>query len=235
MIGEIFEYILSGSPFWAYRKGYVQKSISLKSRHKRQARAWSSHLENSKKNIREFLFSVSEQSRILVFGSGYLYDFPKDRIPHFEWIFVDVVHPREVRAEFEDLVHEKKVQFINMDLNEASHETLSKLVDSATSIISLNILSQLVIGDEDLQIAESKILKHLNLLNKKKSLLICDYEKCFYSKDDELLIQQASCHSYPKQVPKEKWVWNLAPLGEISSDYRVELKVGAFYYNLSTR
>ncbi len=123
-------------------------------------------------------------------------------------------------------------------------------------VISLNLASQLPlplknyfeklpIQDEKLASTlvpfyRSMISNHFKYLERFKDkgselLLISDYEKRVYDKSGELKLVESSLenHNYSEHWQTlANWDWQLAPIGEIDKEYRLELAVAALHPKL---
>ncbi len=124
-------------------------------------------------------------------------------------------------------------------------------------VISLNLLSQLPMAlknyIEKLNIPHlandeifnhfyrNLILNHLSFLrsfavNGAKVLLISDTEKMVYNHNKELKACESSLEGLDESIFKDwdspyEWDWDLAPIGELDSQYSLQLKIKVFRIN----
>ncbi len=242
MILEFLQLLTSDAPKWAKKQKLVKESIAIAARHRRNSMAWASHLENCKNEIREFRVRHSNAKAIAIFGSGHLLDIPNELLddPKLSIFLFDAVHPRALRKKrFRARCH-----FINCDLNASSKnlfEMFSAQLKQCELFFSMNLLSQLALsGSQHLayspekrnEFARSLIENHLLFLRSLPgtTLLISDFEKRFLNQQDEVILSESSLWNIEMPRPQKTWLWNLAPRGEISNDFRVELQVGVWEY-----
>lgn len=152
------------------KMNFASDQQGIMNRYLREAHNWQSHLYNARQFIIEFAESLKGKNKLVVFGSGWLLDFPLEELAErFHRItLVDIHHPAQVRH--------KVQKYPNITLLEAditgngillSHDfvenytgnkfarlftpDISTILDilkkdhtpSDTSAVSLNILSQL--------------------------------------------------------------------------------------------
>ncbi|MGB9747029.1 MAG: hypothetical protein ACPLXM_08895 [Bacteroidales bacterium] len=86
----------------------------IMNRYLREAHNWQSHLYNARQYIIEFADSLQGKEKLVVFGSGWLLDFPLEELSErFQQItLVDVHHPAQVQ-------HRIQNKFTNVSLLEA--------------------------------------------------------------------------------------------------------------------
>ncbi len=115
----------------------------------------------------------------------------------------------------------------------------------ADLIISANILSQLALLP--IEHTEKKLKRPLTLEEKDRvctgfanrhieSLSACQGRKLIYSdrvvtyrsKDGEVIYEGSYPANFTGYTALKSWIWNLAPLGEASKDYAIEMKIEAF-------
>lgn len=114
-------------------------------------------------------------------------------------------------------------------------------------VISANLLSQLhlapkkivealpkkhKISEEDVSTFCQKItdahLKYLMNFKHSQVLLITDIETHVLDKNNQLMENSKLPYSTPLPAPQKAWNWNVAPLGEISNEYSLQMKVASF-------
>ncbi len=243
MIFEFIQSFLSDAPEWAKKQGLLKESIAIRARYSRQKKTWAAHLQNCHREIEAFVASHPKQKKIGVFGSGYLLDFPKSILsdPAYKLILFDAVHPRAVRVK----KTQAKLKFVTVDLNlapEILNFDFQEDLASCDLLISTNCLSQLALygakkisdnGDLREKFAQKLISQHLYFLRelKKPTLLLSDFEKIFKSPEQKTLVQENTLAKVKLKPPQREWLWQLAPLGEVSRTYSIELQVGSWLIN----
>ncbi len=241
LIFEFFQSLLSDAPKWAIKQKLVNESIAIKARHERQKSHWANHLIGSQSEILKFINEFPHSKEIAVFGSGHLFDFPTELFSRkdLEFFLFDAVHPKSVRRQS----YAAKVHFLNADLNlkpEVLKQQFAEAFGKCDLFISLNLLSQLALGgsahlskSEHLRktFAQTLVSNHLALLKNRKTLLISDFEKNIYDREDKNILFDSTLWDYKMPQPIRKWEWDLAPFGEVSKKYRIELTVGLWRFN----
>lgn len=240
MIYEFIEALLSDAPKWARKQNLVKESVAIGARYKRQSKAWAEHLANCQNEIQEFVLKYKSAKRITILGSGHLLDVPAGLLENksYEFYLFDAVHPRSIRK----TRYKAKCHFLVADLNLGAQELKRQFHSEFSAcdlVISLNLLSQLALsGSQHLQqkpnerasYAKSLVENHISLLESmaRPYLLISDFEKHFIGLKGENILSESSLWDHQLPKPKRIWPWNLAPNGEISKDYRLELQVGVW-------
>ncbi len=240
MIYEFFQTLFSDAPHWAKRQNLVQESVAIAARYRRQKDFWLSHLENCYKEIKAF----GNAKKIAVFGSGYLLDFPAELLsnPELEIFLFDAVHPRAVRQNN----FRAKCRLITCDLNMNAAELFKSydlILRQCDAFISLNLLSQLALhGSQHLASQEKQrvvfakglVANHLGFLKSLPGpvLLISDFEKRFVDLKNEVILNETTLWGFQMPQPNRKWTWNLAPRGEVSKDFRIDLEVGVWTFHI---
>lgn len=238
MIIEFLQSLMSDAPKWAKQQNLVKESIAIGARYRRHSRAWSSHLLKCQSEIEKFISENPKAKRIAIFGSGHLLDIPKDLLNQsgFEFFLFDAVHPRSVTKS----LYKAKCHFIFCDLSQSpeqifkSHDDIFKSCDL---FISLNLLSQLALSgvsasllspEERAKLAREIISNHLSFFRALGGphLLFTDFEKRFLNTADEVIESESSIWNYDLGPAVDTWLWDLAPIGEVSPDFRIELRVG---------
>ena len=242
MILEFIQSILSDAPTWAREQGLLKESLAIHSRYLRHKEPWTAHLSHCQSEIETFLNQYPGKKKLGILGSGYLLDFPSKILndSSYELFLFDAVHPRALKTK----TTKAKLNFIYVDLNlapEILNFDFQQELASCELMLSTNLLSQLALGgsrhlenDENQRIplARQLVSQHLKFLRstKKPSILISDFEKIIKSKQGSILVQESSLANFQMPIPAHQWLWPLAPLGEISKDYSIELKVGTWHF-----
>jgi hypothetical protein len=158
-----------------------------------------------------------------------------------EFILIDAVHPREIQKWAKD---RNNVKLMTLDLSQPAYEVfgqLGGLISENDLVISCNLLSQLPLSHlngrnnkKDTETAVVVLRNHLEFLRKLKvpCLLISDFQRSYRSVEGQITQRESSIWGLRLQRPCIHWTWNLAPLGERSKDFSVELEVGIWQFNL---
>ena len=233
MIREFIEYWFTSSQPWGRARGLVYESVAIGARFRRQKKSWSQHLENSKKEIRNFVKTHSECKRILVLGSGHLFDFPTDlfsQLPDVQFGLVDAVHPPSTSKWARQ---HSNLQLIKQDIVYLWGQDSKVHITDWDLVISSCVASQLPLSLSESEQRSCEIVQaHFENLKKsnKKFLIITDFRRHYLSQaktavrppDDTVFGAPAV------QNPKVEWNWDLAPIGEVSRDYSIQLTVGVW-------
>lgn len=99
MLLEAFKYLTTPCPRPVRKMGYLKEMIGLASRRRRCLNAWRAHLSASRGLIVEAAASRRQRRRVVVLGSGLLYDIPLDILADLfdQVVLVDIVHMPAVR------------------------------------------------------------------------------------------------------------------------------------------
>jgi hypothetical protein len=248
MIKELIEYALTPSSELAKNFGYLKEIIGIKSRYLRNQKPWQSHLQNCHDVIVNFCEQNPQAESMAILGSGFLQEVPiKFILNHFKKIYLyDLVFPREVRALAKQ---HTKIELVECDLSGALEFLQNGKLRMrspyfqipADLVLSVNLLSQLplkpyqwILDKKLAEVSECEkfcreiIKNHLRLLKQSSqpSLLISDYEKVFYDRNQNLIESQSSLFSVPISGQKLRtWDWHIAPIGELNPRYSMVLKV----------
>jgi len=146
MIMEFLDFCRTPASFSARKRGFVFEAIAFHHRAQRNKLAWSRHWQICHDLTRDLTRDFAEAKSLAIFGSGGLFEIPKDElVRHFDrLILVDQVFPREVRKWIKEGPFSKKIQLVEWDFANPrqSPAQLLRLV-SADLVISANLLSQL--------------------------------------------------------------------------------------------
>lgn len=222
MIKEFFEYCLTPASFQARRSGGLYEAIAFESRARRNEKHWSPHWKICKGLVVDFLENNQGAEDLCIFGSGCLFEVPRDILSAKlkRLVLVDQVFPRSVRAWVQKQTF--PIEMIECDLAQSFPRHLRS--DLA---ISANLFSQLSLSRprEKKKIEE----KHLQDLHSLRSpiLLWTDVEKFFQnSQTQEILHREATVLTELKN-PVKNWIWKLAPAPECHQDFDVHLEMRA--------
>jgi len=162
--------------------------------------------------------------RIVLLGAGLLNDVPIRELSEkfFEVILLDAFFLDSTLAQIKKYPN---VKFISKDISKI--ENLTDL--DFDHLVSLNILSQLLLKEESIAIKQQIINKHWGLLVgntvRSKVILITDYLKQIFDRNNQKKLEESSLADYDIPQADRYWDWDLAPLGELDSNYSMMLKV----------
>lgn len=99
MLLEYLEYLTTDCPAYARRLGYLKEAIAIKARYRRHCEAWGPHLVRSRAVVNRAVEACNGRRTAIVLGSGLLLDIPIGALAAaFERVLcVDVVHLRSAR------------------------------------------------------------------------------------------------------------------------------------------
>lgn len=162
MLKELLTYFTNPCPKHIRHMGYLYEAIAMRERYRRNKASWLKHLENSKNFILTTSEKIQNRHKIIIIGSGLLFDVPLKQLADLfkEVILVDIVHLTEVRRHTKryknvslveyDVTNTAKILFQNikngiMDLPDSLPDlpTDIGIEPEASLVVSLNILSQL--------------------------------------------------------------------------------------------
>ncbi len=103
------------APKYAYAMGYVHGLRHLHARGRRCRLVWTPHVEHSRALILEAAQQCAKHERVLVIGSGPLYDVPVAQLSwrFAEVVLADIVHLRRVRQKVRGY---KNVRLVTIDV-----------------------------------------------------------------------------------------------------------------------
>jgi hypothetical protein len=229
MLFELYQTLTTPCPRPVKDVGYLRELIGMAARYRRCERAWKPHL----KHCRDWICQAMQGSRgrVVVLGSGLLYDVPLAALSeHFdEVVLVDILHMPAVRKAVR--------RFSNVSLEvrditgfvEALHSGTSRIppnapdmaLDGADLVISLNVLSQLPVlpmafaGLEE-SVAASLMQAHVDALQKSTAriCLITEIEQQLCLDGEVVEIEDPLVGvSIPQSLKVETadWRWDFAP------------------------
>jgi len=260
MLKELFTYVIQKNVLPIARSfGHLYESISLVEREKRCRSHWRSHCENSKQFIIQQCQTLPVKKNILILGSGPLHEIPIEWLcRNFEDIFlVDVVHLQSVKK---DCAHLKNLHFIVHDISEIEDEiqktkTLIKkiphfLTDHPFScVISANVMSQIPLHlhnyisknlknsfseqeVEDFLLESTKAhFAYLHSLQAPRKLLITDVETFYFDGKGHLIETHLNYSHLKLPAAQHEWMWDVAPIPELSREWEMKMKVAGFVLN----
>ena len=159
MLLDLFTYLTTSCSPYVRRLGYLDETISMRRRYRRNKAAWQPHLDNTYAFVLALAEKTQNRNKVVILGSGLLLDVPLAELSTMfrEVVLMDVVCLPEVRRQIKGYGN---VSFIERDVTNIAerlytnrqqgiHE-LPKVISAHSAIdknagliISLNILSQL--------------------------------------------------------------------------------------------
>jgi hypothetical protein len=254
MILEWFEYLKTKSTKTAKDWGYVYQNISLKFRSRRCAKAWLSHNENSKQFVRNQITKFQPRT-VMVIGSGLLLEVPIETLlEQTDKIYlVDLVHAREIRKLAKK---NPKIELIEKDISsllgflkkgmgpfQLKNIPWKQLPEwdlpKVDLVISANLLSQIpLIISENISMTPETYEKfarhvrdqHIERLfgQAERVILFADFETRYIDRDGHRIKTESYEVNLKSLKFDREWTWEIAPYGETSKDYRIEMLVKAY-------
>ncbi|MBS1970097.1 MAG: hypothetical protein JSU04_07300 [Bdellovibrionales bacterium] len=254
MILEWLSYLQTKGTQTAKDWGYIYQNVSLRFRARRCAKAWQPHVAASHKFIQDHFDKVNPRS-ILIIGSGILMEIPIEALlAKAEKIYlVDLVHSRQVRS----LARQNsKIELIERDISsllgilkkgtgpfQLKNIPWKQLpawdLPKVDWVISANLLSQIPLMISEVlpmttetyeKFARSVRDQHIERLLEQapKVLLFADFETRYIDRAGEMI----KCETYEANLRGLKydreWLWEIAPYGETSKDYKIEMLVKGY-------
>lgn len=245
MLVEAVEFMLTPGPRWARDAGLLYQMVAFRARFRRNRMAWQDHIDRCHEFIMKAATSGPSNNRAIVFGSGLLIEVPIDYLARTfkEVVLVDAVHGLPERWR---LRHYSNIKRIEADITGLIEKTTTEPLNARFGgqqfdlAISANILSQLPLFankstiksmeyQSDSELARAIISSHIAGIRSIASTtcLITDIERI--SVDGLNQIDRSDLlHGVTLPPPTEIWRWDLAPRPELSNDYDVYSRVGAW-------
>lgn len=159
MFFDLFIHLTTSCSPCVRRMGYLDETIDMRSRYRRNRAAWQPHLDNTRRFVLAVAEKVRNRNKVVILGSGLLLDVPLAELAGMfrEVVLMDTVCLPEVRRQIKgyrnvsfiehDVTHVAERLFMNrqqgiQELPEAGYAP-SDIEKNAGLVISLNILSQL--------------------------------------------------------------------------------------------
>lgn len=215
----------------ARKNGLVSEIVAFEYRGRRQKKSWKSHLDLCHQLALDFTKSQIAPVRLLILGSGCLYEIPIENLCQIcESVhLVDLVFPRAV------LKVVKKYPNLHAHLFDLTTDQ-SKILEFSVkqqinATISANILSQLSVFQSgkhdpnlDLERAHWDLIQSIQ----GKALVWSDYERLFRNSRNNAVLE-TSPSLIAEKIPGRQiasWDWNLAPSPEYQRgvDYTLKMK-----------
>ena len=242
MLGEWFTYLTTPCPRYLREMGYLRELVGIRSRYRRCRRPWANHLDNCGKLIIEAAGACKKRRRVVVLGSGFLFDIPLAQLSSLfdEVVLVDLVHPRAARRQARRYPN---VRFVEHDVTgvlpllhtlvKGGGEALPRPGlggvpgDGADLVVSANLLSQLPLlprkylqrhGFSEGVDAFSRALVQCHLSDLAAfpgiACLITDVERLALE-DGEVVASEDPLFGLPLPYRGREWIWNIAPRPEV--------------------
>jgi hypothetical protein len=174
MIIEFFKHVLSPTPKWIKKLGFLAEAIAIDERYKRCKSNWQPHITDTKNVIFSEAKKLPQGARIMVIGAGGLHDLPYKRLSqhNYRLELVDIVFLVPAREKIKgfsnitliekDITNYAKTfaHWLKSRSGDCPSPSKPPQIDEISSqkpdlIISLNILSQLAIQFEELAYKKS--------------------------------------------------------------------------------
>jgi len=244
MLLEFLENLFTPCPRFARVMGYLREVVGIGTRYRRCKNDWRPHLERSRDVIRQAVARCSTRRKVVVLGSGRLYDVPVEELSaQFERVaLVDLIHPLPARWRCRRFAN---VEFATADImgvleplqNVAysgsvlpvSRPTTFAEDDEVDLVISLNILSQLPIipcrylrrwnqfNEDAIERFGRKLMQaHVDYLQSFRAAvcLIADVAFLTVDADEQVIKEEDALRGISLRWPGEEWIWRLAPRGK---------------------
>jgi hypothetical protein len=246
MLYEYYQLLTTPCPRPIKDMGYLRELIGMAARYRRCRTAWQPHLERCK----DWIIQAMEGSlgRVVVLGSGLLYDVPlKQLSDHFdEVVLVDILHMPEVRKTartFTNVTLKTRditgfVETLHSGASQTPPDLADMPLEGADLVISLNVLSQLAVlplAYAQLEAAACRALMqaHLDALARASGrvCLITEVEQRLCLAQEVIEKEQPLAGVViPKdlKVRSTSWDWNFAPCPERHPQYDLVYRVEGF-------
>jgi hypothetical protein len=241
MLIEAAETLLTPCPRYARVMGYLDELIGIGAQRGRCWDDWQPHLDRSQALIRQAALACPRRRKVVVLGSGRLFDVPLDDLAAAfgQVVLLDLVHPLPVRWRCRRLANVQleyaDVTAVAEQVYEAagagsplprSQPTLLLDDTDVDLVVSVNLVSQLpyvpcrylrrwnrYTGDEIERFARHLIEAHLDYLHKFRgnACLIADEVYLTYDENDRLIDERSALHGAALPAGGEQWLWRLAP------------------------
>lgn len=202
---------------------YLVEAIGLWARGQRQLRAWTPHLTKTLRVLDSTIDDIASRRTVAVLGAGPLFDVPIESLARtFQRVLlVDLAHlsTTDVRTG-----RYRNIDRMWRDLSPVDNpEPLAFLagVPQLDWVISVNLLSQ--IGRTAPEGTEREtIRRHLAALSALKMpvTLVTDVDYRVFDREGKLLEDVDMMHGHVLPPPENRWLWEVAPLGEEAPDTR---------------
>lgn len=249
MLVEACRYLTTPCSSYARKLGYLSESIAIDARYRRCKTHWAEHLAHSKRCMLEAANTCQNHRKVVILGSGGLYDVPLKELSQMfnAVLLVDIIHPVHAKREAKGLNNVILLEHDITELSKAPHSFPPKpsfLLDDrdVDLVISANILSQLALlpaREFERQGANAQTLQHYSRDITTQHLaylaefsavtcLITDIERLTHSKGGQLVHCENAIYNLPLPEAQQQWLWHIAPLGESSKDHALSHRVAGY-------
>lgn len=258
MILELLEYLLNPCPVIFRSMGYLSSTTQVQGRYRRCRKAWTPHLEQTRRFIREVVNGCSTRRKVVVLGAGMLHDIPLEELAQCfqKVVLVDAIHPWPSRLRARRFPHVEQVSADVTDVMEQLHQIprfpggvlpqsypMRFVDDSELDLtLSINLLSQLpyvprkYLGrscDEATLYAFSTHLveAHLDYLLRLPghTALTTDRVLRYITQDGKHTEEWDNLYGVGLPPAELSWEWRLAPSPEVARGIDVLATVVAYF------
>lgn len=254
MFREAVQYLATPCLPQFRRLGYLKEAIGIMARYRRCRTAWLPHLQASQEAIIHAAENAPHKRRVLVLGSGALYDVPLAVLSAMfhEVLLVDVIHPLRARRMARNF---DNVTLIDWDVTDLA-DAMTHLRDIPDVLIperftddgcidlavSANLLSQLpILPLERLKASRRFSEEAMAEFAFRLSQAHLDYLRCFASaclitdlerqvlEKNSIVFQESAIHGVDLPNSERQWLWNMAPSPEAHRRLSFRHRVGAVH------
>ena len=159
MLLDLFTHLTTSCSPYVRRLGYLDETIAMRRRSRRNMTAWQPHLDNTRRFVLAVAEKIPNRNKVIILGSGLLLDVPLAELSAMfrEVVLMDIVCLPEVRRQIKGY---NNVSFVEQDVTNVAERLYtnkergiprlpksspvpSEFFKNADLVISLNILSQL--------------------------------------------------------------------------------------------
>lgn len=249
MLYELYQHLTTACPRPVKDIGYLRELIGMAARHRRCRAAWQPHLQR----CREWIIEAMEgcRGRVVVLGSGLLYDVPLRQLSdHFEEVvLVDILHMPAVRkaaGAFANVTLETQdiTGFVGPLYGHIRQGVplvppgSADIPGDADLLISLNVLSQLAVlptrfARLEATVAQSLMQAHLSALERSAGpvCLITEVEQRLCLAGQVVEKEEPLAGVVIPEALKARragWNWNFAPHPERHPGYDLVYRVEGY-------
>ncbi len=246
MLRELLAWLITPAGGHARRLGYARDGVGIQSRHRRCRAAWAGHLERCRTVIRRAA-AEAPPGVAVVLGSGALLDIPlADLAARFSAVYlVDLFHPLSARRHSRRFANVFLIShdLLGLEAGAAPEAAPAHLADwrrrlpAADLVVSANLLTQLPLRPRarwpdrlDAAWATAVMAAHVADLaaGPGRACLISEFRHRTLEDGAGTEMRADVLDGLDLAPPQERWLWPLAPRGEIGRDLAVVLEVGVF-------
>ena len=250
MLAEWITHLSTPCPGHLRRLGYLREVIGTRSRYLRCREAWEPHLANTRRMILEAAEVAATRRKVVIYGSGWLFDVPLDELACMfsEVVLVDLLHMRPVRR---IAARYRNVRLVTADLSGVLEAIEAEGIPAPTGnlpeadadlLVSANLLSQLPYlpsealrrrqpppDDRTIQdFAAAIVTHHLEQLAAAAGTVCLITEIEHHLFDGEHLIERSDPLFGVDAGPLHRdWTWMLAPKPELYRTCDLRCRVAA--------